>query len=89
MVPHFFHRVDAGLKSRPPRVDAYPALGGRKRGFTMTCPTCRSADLVEIGLKLHGELVTMHSCSVCESRWWDKGGERVSLPSVLELVATA
>ena len=53
----------------------------------MTCPTCRSADLVEIGLRLRDQAVTMHSCSACDNRWWDKGGERVSLPSVLDLVA--
>ncbi|MGI8984581.1 MAG: hypothetical protein ACR2HM_08645 [Acidimicrobiales bacterium] len=53
----------------------------------MTCPTCRSTTLVEIGLNVADQLVTMHSCSTCESRWWDRGGERVSLPSVLELVA--
>ena len=53
----------------------------------MRCPTCRSTALIEIGLKLRDESVTMHSCSMCESRWWDMDGERVSLPSVLELVA--
>jgi transposase-like protein len=53
----------------------------------MTCPTCRSTDLVEIGLRLRDDVVTMHSCSVCERRWWDKGGQQVSLPSVLRLVA--
>ena len=53
----------------------------------MTCPTCRSNDLVKIGLRLREQLVTMHSCSACENRWWDQGGRRVSLPSVLELVA--
>ncbi len=53
----------------------------------MTCPTCRSTDLIEIGLNLRDQLVTMHSCSRCENRWWDKAGERVSLPSVLQLVA--
>lgn len=53
----------------------------------MTCPTCRSSALVEIGLHLRDQLVTMHSCSVCENRWWDSGGERLSLPSVLELVS--
>lgn len=56
-------------------------------GFTMTCPTCRSTALVEIGLRVKEELLTMHSCSMCESRWWDKAGERVTLPSVLALVA--
>ena len=54
----------------------------------MTCPSCRSTVLVEIGLRVHDQLVTMHSCSACEHRWWEKGGERVGLPSVLELVAT-
>ena len=58
------------------------------RGFAMTCPTCRSKELVEIGLRLHDQVVTMHSCSTCENRWWDRGGDPVSLPSVLELVAT-
>ena len=53
----------------------------------MTCPTCRSSALVEIGLNLREQQVTMHSCSVCENRWWDMGGERLSLPSVLRLVA--
>jgi hypothetical protein len=42
---------------------------------------------VEIGLRVHDEQVTLHSCSACENRWWDRGGERVTLPSVLELVA--
>jgi transposase-like protein len=53
----------------------------------MTCPTCRSRDLIEIGLRLRDQLVTMHSCPSCESRWWDKAGVPVTLPSVLELVA--
>jgi transposase-like protein len=54
----------------------------------MTCPTCRSTALVEIGLRVHDQTVTMHSCSACESRWWDRAGERVTLPSVLKLVGT-
>ena len=53
----------------------------------MTCPTCRSNELVEIGLRVRDQLVTMHSCSACENRWWDRGGQAVTLPSVLELVA--
>jgi transposase-like protein len=59
-----------------------------KGGSTMTCPTCRSRDLIEIGLRLRDQVVTMHSCPACESRWWDKAGVPVSLPSVLELVAS-
>lgn len=54
----------------------------------MTCPVCRSTTLVAIGLQLRGQQVTMRSCSECEVRWWEKDGERVALPSVLEL-ATA
>jgi hypothetical protein len=42
---------------------------------------------VEIGLNLRDQRVTMHSCSVCEHRWWDAGGQQLSLPSVLALVA--
>ena len=53
----------------------------------MTCPTCRSAAMVEIGLRVGDQVVTMHSCSACENRWWDRCGERVTLPSVLQLVA--
>ena len=53
----------------------------------MNCPSCRSPELVEIGLRLHDHVVTMHSCTACEHRWWDMGGVQVGLPSVLELVA--
>jgi transposase-like protein len=53
----------------------------------MTCPVCRSTTLVEIGLRVHDQKVTMHSCSACEHRWWDRAGERMTLPSVLQLVA--
>ena len=54
----------------------------------MNCPTCRSSAMVEIGLHVRDQVVTMHSCSACENRWWDRGGERMTLPSVLELVAS-
>ncbi len=53
----------------------------------MTCPTCRSSALVEIGLNLRDQQVTMRSCSACEHRWWDSAGQPLSLPSVLKLVA--
>lgn len=53
----------------------------------MMCPTCRSGALVAIGLELGGQRVTMRSCSQCEMRWWEKDGERMGLPSVLELAA--
>lgn len=54
----------------------------------MDCPFCKSSRLVEIGMELQGQWVTMHSCTACEGRWWDRGGETLPLPAVLELVST-
>jgi hypothetical protein len=51
----------------------------------MTCPNCRGARLVQIGLTLKERKVTMHSCSKCDTRWWDSDGEQVGLTNVLEL----
>ena len=51
----------------------------------MSCPKCRAADLTEISLRLRGQNVVMHSCSRCETRWWDSDGERVQLRHVLGL----
>jgi transposase-like protein len=53
----------------------------------MPCPNCRAARLVEIGINLHDQRVTLHSCSSCERRWWDREGETIGLGSVLDLVA--
>ncbi len=54
----------------------------------MRCPMCRITTLVAISLQLREERVTMRSCSHCDLRWWDRDGEPMALPSVLELVAT-
>jgi hypothetical protein len=43
---------------------------------------------VEIDLRVGGVPVTMHSCSTCETRWWDYEGQQVRLGDVLGL-ATA
>ena len=53
----------------------------------MSCPVCRDKRLVEIQLTLRGKVVTMHSCSHCETRWWDRDGHRVPLDGVFELAA--
>lgn len=53
----------------------------------MSCPRCRSAATVEIRMQVHAERLTMHSCVECESRWWDRDGDVVSLADVLELAA--
>lgn len=52
----------------------------------MTCPKCSARQLVEIDVNLQGRNVTLHSCSRCDSRWWDdEGGDRIHLDRVLEL----
>lgn len=57
-------------------------------GTEMKCPFCKSSRLMEIVMELQGEKVTMHSCPACERRWWDRAGEALPLPSLLELVAS-
>ena len=51
----------------------------------MNCPRCRAARLVVIDLMLQGESVRLHSCSHCDTRWWERNGERIALDGVLEL----
>ena len=53
----------------------------------MTCPKCRAMQLVEIGLVVGGSKLTMHSCPMCETRWWDREGEKVGVDGVLQLAA--
>ena len=58
------------------------------RGGLMNCSRCKTARLVEIRVNLGERQVTMHSCSRCDSRWWDSEGENMALPSVVELATT-
>ena len=52
----------------------------------MTCPKCAARQLVEIGVTLQGRNVTLHSCSRCDSRWWDDDrGEVIALDEVIDL----
>jgi len=53
----------------------------------MACPKCRAAKLVEIGMTLAEARITMHSCSRCETRWWEREGENIPLAHVLDLAA--
>ena len=53
----------------------------------MSCPVCRNKRLVEIQLTLKGSALTMHSCSNCDTRWWDTDGQLVPLKGVFELAA--
>jgi hypothetical protein len=54
----------------------------------MNCPVCRGARLVLIDITLKGEQVRMHSCSRCDTRWWECNGEHVALDGVLDLATT-
>ena len=52
----------------------------------MGCPVCRAHQLVEIGVNLAGRNVTLHSCSGCDTRWWDDdAGEAIELGDVIDL----
>ncbi len=53
----------------------------------MRCPECRSS-LVEIEVSLGDTHLTMHSCSRCDRRWWDRDGDLIELQDVLQLAAS-
>ena len=56
-------------------------------GSVMVCPVCRGGRMVEIGVNLRDAKLTMHSCSKCETRWWESDGRRVELDGVFSLAA--
>ncbi len=43
--------------------------------------------MVEIEHVLASQRVTMHSCTRCETRWWDRDGAPVALESVLSVAS--
>ena len=52
----------------------------------MGCPTCRARRIVEIEVNLSGRSVTLHSCSQCDTRWWDdETGDAIELRDVIDL----
>ncbi len=52
----------------------------------MACPTCSARQLIEIGVTVAGKAVTLHSCSRCDSRWWDdEKGDVIDLNEVIDL----
>ena len=50
------------------------------------CPHC-SHRLVEIDVRLGDVKVTMHACSTCDRRWWDRDGAPIDLRDVLALAS--
>ena len=53
----------------------------------MICTQCRDDVLVEIRVSIAGTNFTMHSCPSCETRWWDKDGQKVEVAKVLAAAA--
>ena len=52
----------------------------------MSCPVCKAGQIVQIAVELGAERMVLHSCSHCDSRWWDDAeGNRMSLEQVLTL----
>jgi hypothetical protein len=43
--------------------------------------------MVEIGVSVAGERLTMKSCSACDLRWWEGYRGRVPLSDLLQLAA--
>jgi formate dehydrogenase maturation protein FdhE len=56
----------------------------------MYCPECRSDDSMEIEITLRdADPVRFLSCRRCETKWWLRDGEMVSLDDVLDLANPA
>ena len=50
------------------------------------CATC-GRHIVQVDVRLGEVTVTMHSCSGCDTRWWELDGRRVGLDIILGLAA--
>ena len=57
----------------------------------MYCPSCRSDDLLSIGITPAGRPMTFSTCRSCEHKWWVDATVSVELglPEVLSSVAAA
>ena len=53
----------------------------------MDCPSCRTRQVVRIGVTLKGSAMTLTSCSACDLRWWEQDGDVVGLQQVFALAA--
>jgi hypothetical protein len=47
---------------------------------------CRVSEMIEVSITLHGQPVTMHACSACDTRWWDSEGEQIAIQKIYDLV---
>jgi hypothetical protein len=65
---------------------------GKGTSGAATPTGCRSGcrgNLVTITMYVQGEAVTMTSCSTCDRRTWNRGGELVDLRSLLDDIRAA
>ena len=53
----------------------------------MDCPSCRTRQVVQIGVTLRGAPLTLTACSACDLRWWERDGTVVGLQQVFALAA--
>lgn len=52
----------------------------------LTCSTCGQSSVIQIELTLpDGSEVVFCSCHRCESKWWDREGERLDLDSLIDV----
>ena len=61
-------------------------------GFATKVGGCRTGcqgNIVTITMYVRGEPVSMTSCSTCDRRSWDRGGEHVELRSLLNDIKAA
>jgi hypothetical protein len=53
------------------------------------CPSCGSAETLQVYMTVAGAPTSFTTCTECEWRGWKRGGELLPLTSLLELVASS
>ena len=54
----------------------------------MRCPHCAGEDCIHIEIHLQtNETLQFFSCRRCESKWWERAGDAISLDEVLNLAS--
>jgi hypothetical protein len=55
---------------------------------SLICADCGADSVIQIDLTLaDGTEVDFYSCHQCESRWWNRDGEKLGLDAVLDLAS--
>lgn len=53
----------------------------------LTCVACGQNSVIEIAMTLPDSTeVVFCSCHVCETRWWDREGETVTVDGIIDIV---